>query len=332
MTKPLHKLDLTLALIVKNEEKHLRNCLSTFQGLWKHLLIVDTGSTDKTINVAKEFEAEIKHFKWIKDFSAARNFTLDQVKTKWVMMIDADDIIMDYDRDQLAEDLNKLNQTKTDIILMPYYYSGGRHNPITTLILPKIWKNSLKLKYENPIHEYLQYKIDHSKKLNLGIPIVHNKVQSEQNSAQRNLELLLNYHQQKPDNTRTVLYLGMENDILNNSQEAIKYYKKYIQMNPQNKEELGFALTKLGLLLLKQGKHADAKQNFEAAISTTPHFIDAYLWLAEMEMNLFSTKRAIQLLAIAKELKPPKTILPYNPGFYNGPASKLYNLAVSKLR
>ncbi len=78
---------LTLSMIVKNEEKHLRECLESVTEVVDEIVIVDTGSTDKTLEIAKEFNAKIFHFNWINDFSAARNFALSKSTGEWILIL-----------------------------------------------------------------------------------------------------------------------------------------------------------------------------------------------------------------------------------------------------
>src|SRR5579883_1951392 len=82
---------LSAAIIVKNEERHLPECLSSLAGLVDEIVIVDTGSTDRTREIAASAGARIFDFPWMGDFSAARNHALNQVRGDWTLYIDADE-------------------------------------------------------------------------------------------------------------------------------------------------------------------------------------------------------------------------------------------------
>lgn len=82
---------LSACLIVKNEEKHLDRCLSSLKGLVDEIVVVDTGSTDRTIEIAEKHGAKIGHFKWCDDFAAARNESLKLATGHWALWIDADE-------------------------------------------------------------------------------------------------------------------------------------------------------------------------------------------------------------------------------------------------
>lgn len=92
---------LSIGMIVKNEEKYLRQCLTALQPLRdavdSELIIVDTGSTDKTVEIAREFTDNVLFFEWINDFSAARNVSLNAAKGEWFMFVDADEVFQSCD-------------------------------------------------------------------------------------------------------------------------------------------------------------------------------------------------------------------------------------------
>lgn len=82
---------LSACLIVRDEEKNLARCLNSLKDVVDEIVVVDTGSTDKTIEIAESFGAKIGHFEWIQDFSAARNHSLELATGDWAFWIDADE-------------------------------------------------------------------------------------------------------------------------------------------------------------------------------------------------------------------------------------------------
>ncbi len=81
----------TACLIVKNEEANLERCLQSLKGMVHEIVVVDTGSTDSTVEIAKRFKAKIGFFGWIDDFAAARNHALTLATGSWILWIDADE-------------------------------------------------------------------------------------------------------------------------------------------------------------------------------------------------------------------------------------------------
>lgn len=92
---------ISLCMICKNEEKMLERCLNSVRDIVDEIIIVDTGSTDQTITIAKRFAATIVHYKWTKDFSAARNIGLEKATGKWILFLDADEELHYEDKEKL---------------------------------------------------------------------------------------------------------------------------------------------------------------------------------------------------------------------------------------
>src|SRR5436190_22371274 len=92
---------LSLCMIVKNESKHLANCLESVDGVVDEIIIVDTGSTDNTIEIAEKYGAKVFHYKWHDDFGAARNEALKYASGDWVLVLDADEVLSDESKDKI---------------------------------------------------------------------------------------------------------------------------------------------------------------------------------------------------------------------------------------
>ena len=98
---------LSLALIVKNEEKNLARCLDSVKGLWDELVIVDTGSTDKTVEICKKYTDKII----LRDFPGhieQKNFAIDQAKNDWVLCVDADEEVSPKLQEEILQFLKHL--------------------------------------------------------------------------------------------------------------------------------------------------------------------------------------------------------------------------------
>ena len=84
---------LSVAMIVRDEAKALPACLASIRGLWDELVVVDTGSTDDTVAIARGFGARVETFAWVDDFAAARNFSLACCTGDWILVLDADEAV-----------------------------------------------------------------------------------------------------------------------------------------------------------------------------------------------------------------------------------------------
>lgn len=102
-TRSASRQRLGLAMIVRDAEKTLGACLASVSDLVDEIVVVDTGSLDQTFTVALQYTEKIFYFQWCDDFSAARNYALEQVKSEWVLVMDADETLSASGRDWLRE-------------------------------------------------------------------------------------------------------------------------------------------------------------------------------------------------------------------------------------
>lgn len=138
-------------VIVKNGEKTLERCLASLAHVCDEIIVVDTGSTDRTKEIAAKFtDADrIFDFAWIDDFSAARNFAIEQCTGDWVMYLDADDEMDSESCNQLKKVLNE-SAHEISGYSIPYRYSSEK-----ILYVPRAFRRSLDLRFVMPVHEYL---------------------------------------------------------------------------------------------------------------------------------------------------------------------------------
>ncbi len=92
---------LSAAMIVGNEEVFLSNCLQSIRNIVDEIVVVDTGSTDQTVSIAKQFDANVSVFPWKGDFAAARNEALQRCRNRWILYIDADEQLENTDINQI---------------------------------------------------------------------------------------------------------------------------------------------------------------------------------------------------------------------------------------
>ena len=109
---------ISLCMIVKNEENVLSRCLESIKNAVDEIIIADTGSTDGTKEIAEKYTDKVFDFKWIDDFSKARNFSFSKATKDYIMWLDADDIVSKKNCEKLIELKNKIQDT--DVIMMKY--------------------------------------------------------------------------------------------------------------------------------------------------------------------------------------------------------------------
>ena len=128
-------MELSLCMIVKNEEERLPHCLCSVQGAVDEIVIVDTGSTDATKAVAARFTDRVYDFAWRDDFSAARNASMAYATKPYILWLDADDVLERSEREKLIALKHRLDGT-VDAVMMPYHYAH-REDGSPTLVFER---------------------------------------------------------------------------------------------------------------------------------------------------------------------------------------------------
>ena len=145
---------LSLCMIVKNEEKTLPRILEKAHLFADEIIIVDTGSTDKTKEIAKKFTPNVFDFKWIFDFSKARNFSFDKAKSKYIIWLDGDDFLLDSSIEKIVK---WKNSTSNEDVLMCNYAVAYDKNlvPSYQFLRERIVKNLPQLRWHDRVHEVI---------------------------------------------------------------------------------------------------------------------------------------------------------------------------------
>ncbi len=145
---------ISACLIVKNEEKVLSRCLNSLRGLMDEIIIIDTGSVDKTKEIAKLYTDKIYDFKWYDDFSAARNFSFSKAAMDYIYVADADEVIDDTNRKKFM-DLKHTLLSEIEIVQMKYT-NQLQYNTTYNFdaeYRPKLYKRIRQFNWIDPIHE-----------------------------------------------------------------------------------------------------------------------------------------------------------------------------------
>ena len=143
---------ISVCLIVKNEEDVIGRCLESVKGFADEIIVVDTGSSDKTKDSVRKFTDKLYDFEWIDDFSAARNFAFSKAAKDYLFWLDADDIVM-------PEDAEKINNLKRSTVpadtYMMKYYAGTDENghPTFEFYRERLMKNCPLARFKGFIHE-----------------------------------------------------------------------------------------------------------------------------------------------------------------------------------
>ena len=159
---------LSAVVITKNEEDNLPQWLKCMQALAEEIIVVDTGSQDKTVEIAHQAGAKVVHFDWIDDFAAAKNFAIDQCKESWVLMLDADEYIMPEDYAGLQVAVERLDGDHSVIALVSEWINVDKNRNYAYQSKGyqiRVFRRLPELRYVHMIHECLQYSGQEKKRM-----------------------------------------------------------------------------------------------------------------------------------------------------------------------
>lgn len=145
---------ITLCMIVKNEEAFLARCLDSLEGLMDEIVIVDTGSTDRTKEIAAKYTDKVFDYKWIDDFSDARNYSFSKSSMDYIYVADADEVLDDANRQEFMN-LKQCMDERIEIVQMKYKNDIADNNVQNSVLeyRPKLFKRLRSFTWIDPVHE-----------------------------------------------------------------------------------------------------------------------------------------------------------------------------------
>lgn len=254
---------LSLCIIVKNEEKALPSCLKSVQGKVDQIVLLDTGSTDNTVEIAQSYGAQVHHFTWCNDFAAARNTALQYVQTDWVLILDADEHLN-------PSALPKMQQAMADeqVLVINFLRQevGATQSPYS--LVSRLFRRHPQIKFSRPYHAIIDDSVT--------------EILQQQNHW-RILDL----------DEVAVLHYGYQPSVINSLDKynrAQKAMESFFLNHPQDV----YACSKLGALYLQTGNLTKAikllKQGLKSNLASPPILFELHYTLA----NAYSQQGKIQ--------------------------------------
>lgn len=255
---------LSLCMIVKNEEQNLKNCLSKVKLLVDEIIIVDTGSTDNTKIIASDFTDKIYDFKWCNDFSIARNFSISKATNDWVLILDGDEFVENFDKQSILDFINLEDSMKTvgrikriNIIEDSSGIKKGAEK-ISRLFNKKYFH------YEGTIHEQvtpIEKELQKTKFVNITINhIGYTKEElNRTNKLDRNIYLLNKAVKNNSEDPYLYYQLGKSYYMLKDYTKSCEYFEKALSFSLDYRSEYVEDLIETyGYALINSGKFNEA--------------------------------------------------------------------------
>ncbi|MGL5381198.1 glycosyltransferase [Clostridium sp.] len=314
---------LSICMIVKNEEKNLSRCLKSIKHIAQEIIIVDTGSTDNTVSIAKKFGAKVINFEWTNDFSQARNISLQNATKNWILVLDADEEIS-FDEGVKLKNILKLNSHLEAFHLR--LVNMVSNVDIGDAIVLRLFKNNPQYRFVGKMHEQIVHSIEkHSK----GIPIGSTDIKIKHygydpnyadidSKQKRNMDLLNSYPKEMRDGY-FYYSLGNEYARINNTNQALECYYKGLEL-AEKLDSTPIYLAYLAIHILKvlsaSKRYAEELIMIDKFKNKFSNFKDIYFMecLAYVECGRFSKAKESLISYIAC----PK-------GNYEYPTSKFEN-------
>lgn len=259
---------ISICIIAKNEEKNMEAFLSSIK---KHMgnypyeiVLVDTGSTDKTIEIAKKYTDRILFFEWIGDFATARNFSLNNANHDWVLILDCDEYVDELDVNGFTLMMKQYPDGVGMLTRRNHYEMNGTDSIYTDRV--ERFFNRRHYHYEAIIHEQVR-RIDGGDFERVAIPLTvehcgyNGTPEQMRQKAERNNALLLKMLEENPDDPYLYFQIGQSYNSIHDDENACYYYGKGLEYEVDPRAEyVQMMVIGYGYNLLHLGRLEEALQ------------------------------------------------------------------------
>lgn len=262
----MSKVPISVCIIAKNEEKYIEGCLKNLKPLGVEIIVTDTGSIDRTKEIAEKYADKVLDFEWIDDFAAARNFCAEHATNNWILALDCDEYMNEFDYPKIRIMMQRMPKSVGMFHLKNLLIGTNGEQTFTVDDVMRFY-NKKRFTWENPIHEQL-VKINDDDKSKyhcflMPMEVIHhgyNITPGEMVEKQlRNLRLLQKQLETDLKNAYAWFQMGQSQFILNNYEKAVEAYEISLSLdsNP-NKYYVEILLESLSKIYAVVGRPEDA--------------------------------------------------------------------------
>ena len=306
-------MNLSICMIVRDEQETLPGCLKSIHGLADELIVVDTGSADRTVEIAKEQGAQVSHFEWIDDFSAARNASLKEATGDWILWVDADDRI-DRKHHKVIRQLMCQPEDRAFAFVLENVGSDE-----ATCVQVRMFPNLPGVQFSMPVHEQVTpclMKLGITKIAQVDVVVTHTgytDAETIQKKKHRYLQIMQQWLEQHPDDYVTRSHVALTYHTTGRPEDAIREYGAVIS-NPRCQAENvylhRYALLFLGRSQMQCGSYHAAISTFEQAQEAGIEPTLLHLSLGECHHRLGQAEKAVEHLGYVRDHPMQRTYFP----------------------
>lgn len=302
---------ISLCMIVKDEQEAITRAIESIAGLVDEIIVIDTGSSDRTKEYARNMGARVFDFLWEDDFSKARNHALDQARHEWILVLDADEIISHRDYPQIKALMHEPSAAAAVFLQRNYcespdaegwqanrgdYEEGHGFAGYFDVPVIRFFRNDPTIRFQGVVHEVVDASVQGKKKRYLDVPIHHytyfEKPHVRAKKSAFYLRLLLKQFEKDPENATTWFLIGRQYYTLGKDAEAVVFLKRVVERGTRCE----MAYDNLASVYLRSGMYAEARDTLEALLRINPRYAEAFTTLGLVYYELGYTSKAIDTL------------------------------------
>ncbi len=297
----------SLCMIVRDEQEHLPRCLESVRDAVDEIVIVNTGSSDRSVEIAERFGARVLHEEWKGDFAAPRNTGLDAATGDWILVLDADEELIDGARlrDLLHEDgIEGYCLREVNFI--------GEERGIESVVNSafRLFRNRPAYRYSGALHEQIMGTVDpEGGRVTrfVGIEIHHygylEPTSRARQKTDRNMAIVMEEIARKPDDSFTLFNAGVEFQRIGRFEEALDYFSRSFRALDSLKAYYASLLLRNIVATLNAMERWDEALDVLAdALSAYPDFTDLHYLQGQIHASRREYRAAVQSFRRAIDL------------------------------
>lgn len=236
----MSKVPISVCIIAKNEEKYIEECLKRLVPYGFEIVVTDTGSTDRTKEIAQKYADKVLDFEWVDDFSAARNFCAQHASNNWILALDCDEYVNNIDVKTLRMLMQKFVRSTGVIRMRNLVFDKEGNENYGTDDVTRFYNRNF-YGFECAVHEQIctfdvSKRHELQKSFLMPMEVIHHGYaisNEEMNKKQmRNLELLYKSLEKNPKEPYTLFQIGQSEFIMGNEAKALDFYERALASDP----------------------------------------------------------------------------------------------------